>query len=301
MLGEKHAVRIITMFDKKERNMNTRFIIITILLLGTTIYAQSPEFSHFEFNQASNTVLLAWENSSNAFFEMQASTNLMAGLWGQEVGWTNILGTNPTNSVILPVDAHPDGFFRLLARRNSAGGGAFGGIALRASTNFFLRDLAGAPYMSSVALWDNNTYTYSLSTYQPKGGWNPNFSISNNQSFYYLPPMGEDIPAEWSHAYIKDWRLTSPGALPVTGDVLIEWAAFDSYSTPSNPIPDIPFVDVTVMNSDYDIVASWHLDAPVGSSMIWESYGNPDGYYHIEVDVAHILDTAYKKVYLYSQ
>ncbi|NCC62208.1 MAG: hypothetical protein EOM12_15010 [Verrucomicrobiae bacterium] len=111
--------------------------------------------------------------------------------------------------------------------------------------------------------------------------------------------MGEDRPVTWTHAYIKDWRLTSPANLLVTGNAHIQWSAFESYSTPVNPIPDIPFFIVTVINSDEVIVTNWHLETSEDTLVIWESQGNPDGYYTIKVDVAG-FETIEKQVYLHN-
>ena len=283
--------------------MKIQFMIITLLLLVTT-HAQPSKFSHFEFNQASNTVLLAWENSSNAYYEMQASTNLMSGLWEQEGGWTNILGTNPSNSIHLFTDGLPNGFFRLIARTNSPQQSTFGGIALRASSDLFFGGPDGnvplfeAPPGSFVCIYDSSNHCFICSWNGSIVGWSPFIAISNNQSFVYTPGTGENIPVEWPHAYAKDWRLISPGDLPVTGKVLIEWAAFDSYSTPSNPVPDIPVADVTIYNSDEMMVADWFMEAPVSSSVIWDSQGNPAGYYTIEVDLAGV-EIIEKQIYLY--
>ncbi|MDZ8118503.1 hypothetical protein [Pontiella agarivorans] len=277
--------------------MKIKFMIFTLLLLGTT-YAQPGEISHFEFNQASNTVLLTWENSSNAFYEMQSSTNLMSGLWGQEGGGTNVLGINPTNSYILPADDHPHAFFRLITRKNSSYYSSSDVIALRANTNLLASEWPHGYPGDQLFVWDQNTSLYNVYGYSAQHAWLGSTDITNNQSFFYLPAKVE-IPHEFSsYAYAKDWRLTSPGDLPVTGNVLIEWSAFDSHGTPSNPVPDIPVIDVTIRNSDYVIVTNWHLDAPVGSSVIWESNGNPDGYYLIDLQY---LETIEKQVYLYSQ
>jgi len=288
--------------------MNTRCNqgLAAMLLLGTmgfgTTYAQFPEFSHFEFNQASNTVLLAWESSSNAFYEMQASTNLMSGLRGEEGGWTNILGTNPANQVHLSVNGLPNGFFRLLARTNSPQQSTFDGMALRANSNLLLPGSvppSDCPAGSAVGIWDDINHAYTFTVNDAITGWtSPGLAISNNQSFFYFPSTGEDRPSAWSHAYIKDWRLISPGDLPVAGNVLIEWAAFESFGTPSNPIPDIPVIDVTIYSSDGMMVANWFMEAPVSSSVIWDSQGNPAGYYTIEVNLAD-LEIIEKQIYLY--
>jgi len=281
-----------------------------MLLLGTmgfgTTYAQSPTFSSFEYNQASNSVVLEWLNSTNAFYEMQSSTNLMTGLWGQDGGWTNILGTNPTNQVSISVDGRPNGFFRLLARTNSPQTSLGQGIAMRANSSLVWGTGGGNPpsaplSWSSVYVWDAINYTYNSSTFVAAGGWSTSLTISNNQSFIYWPSSGEGPPPDWPYAYAKDYRLISPGDLPVTGNVLIEWAAFESYSTPSNPVPDIPVVDVTIRNSDYMIITNWTIYAPVSSSTIWNSHGNPAGYYFIEVNLANdIIGIIEKQIYLYN-
>lgn len=290
--------------------MKTRYMqmLLAVLLLGNsgfgTTYAQSPKFSSFEYNQASNTVFLEWISSTNALYEMQASTNMMTGLWGQEGGWTNVLGTNPTNRIHFSDDGHPNGFFRLLARTNSPQQSTFAGMALRANSNLLFATYQGvnphdAPAGSAVCIWDESSWSYICTGNGSRSGWIPSLTVLNNQSFFYFPRIGEDRPSEWSHAYIKDWRFISPEDLPVTGSVLIEWSAFESYSTPSNPIPDITVVDVTVINSDQVIVTNWLLQASDGSSVIWESQSNPDGYYTIKVDVAG-LETIEKQVYLYN-
>lgn len=278
-------------------------LLLRILELGTT-YAQSPKFSSFEYNQASNTVFLEWESSSNALYEMQASTNLMAGLWGQEGGWTNILGTNPTNSIHFSAAGYTNGFFRLIARSNTSYGSIFSGMALRANTNLStsasgLPGGSSVPFGSLICIWDESNQGYDCSVRGLRVPWSQNLTISNNQSFFYFPSDGSAPPSEWTHAYVKDWRLVSPGDLPETGSVLIEWSAFESYSTPNNPIPDIPVAIVSVMNSDEVVVTNWTSQTSDISSFIWESQSNPDGYYTIEVDVAG-LETIAKKVYLYN-
>lgn len=286
-------------------------ILVAVLLLETfgfgTTDAQSQEFSSFEYNQASNTVILEWKNSSNALYEMQASTNLMTGLWGQEGGWTNSLGINPTNSIHLSSDGHPIGFFRLLARTNSPQQSTFDGMALRANTNLLFDGWFGgvhpseAPIGSFMCIWDESNQLYYCSGNAGRSGWVPALTVSNNQSFFYFPPPagGEDRPSEWTHAYIKDWRLSSPEELPVTGNVLIEWSAFERYSTPSNPVPNIPIVTVTIMSSEEITVTNWTSQTSDISSFMWESQSNPDGYYTIKVDVAG-LETIEKQVYLYN-
>ena len=291
--------------------MNTRCNqgLVAMLLLGTmgfgTIHAQPPAFSSFEYNQASNTVFLEWLNSTNAFYEMQASTNLTSELWGQEGGWTNILGTNPTNSVILPANGHSSAFFRLLTRKNSPQYSYGGGIALRANANLLASEYPQGNYGDAMYFWDQNTQTYSICVFGSLGGWSSRTDITNNQSFYYMSHTDPlEIPSEFSSfAHAKDWRIITPGDLPVTGNVLIEWSAFDSYSTPSNPGPEIPIVDITIRNSDYMIITNWSLFAPVSSSTIWNSHGNPAGYYDIEVYIGGEgvgIGEIYKEVYLYN-
>lgn len=289
--------------------MKTRYVqmLVAVLLLETlgfgTTDAQSQEFSSFEYNQASNTVTLEWKNSSNALYEMQASTNLIPELWGQTGGWTNILGTNPTNSIQLSADGHINGFFRLLARTNSPQQSVFSGMALRANYHLISGGIVNVspldpPIGSLICTWDN--WAFECTMNGAVGGWtSTNLEITNNQTFFYFPSTGEDLPSEWSHAYIKDWRLISPEDLPVTGSVPIEWSAFESSSTPSNPVPDIPVVYVSVMNAEEVIVTDWLLEAPSTHSVIWESHSYPNGYYRIEVDVGS-LETIRKKVYLYN-
>ena len=200
--------------------MNTRCTqgLAAMLLLGFmgfgTTYAQPPTFSSFEYNQASNSVFLEWLNSTNAFYEMQASTNLMSGLWGQEGVWKNVLGTNLTNSVVLPADGHPNGFFRLRSRSNSPQVSYFSGIALRANTNLPAAEWPAGNHYDQLLVWDQNTSSYSVYIFSVRFTWSGRTDITNNQSFYYLP-ANEDIPAEFSsYAYVKDWRLISPGGLP---------------------------------------------------------------------------------------
>jgi hypothetical protein len=232
----------------------------------------------------------------------------MTGLWGQDGGGTNILGTNPTNSIHFSVNDHSNGFFRLLARTNSPQQSTFDGMALRANSTLLFDGWFGevpptyAPNGSAICIWDATNQYYSCTQNGSRSGWVPSLTISNNQSFFYFPlhaTGGEYPPSEWTHAYLKDWRLISPEDLPVTGSVLIEWSAFESSSTPSNPVPDIPIVDVTVINSDEVIVTNCPLQAPEDTSVIWESQSNPDGYYTIKVDVAG-LEVIEKQVYLYN-
>ncbi|MDF7798651.1 hypothetical protein P4C99_04205 [Pontiellaceae bacterium B1224] len=281
-------------------------MLVAVLLLETlgfgTNDAQSQEFSSFEYNQVSNTVILKWNNSSNALYEMQASTNIISELWEQAGGWTNTLGTNLNNSIQLSTEGYKSGFFRLVARSNSRQYSAFSGMALRANSNLVTGDdsLVEVPYGSMICIWDNSNSVYHCATRGNKYPWHGYLEITNNQSFFYFPSSGEGLlPTEWTHAYVKDWRLISPNDLPVTGNVLIEWSPIDSYSTPSNPIPNIPIVNITIKNSEWSVITNWTSQIPDVSSFIWGSQNNSNGYYIIEVDVAG-LETIQKQVYLYN-
>lgn len=272
---------------------------------GIQVHGAIPQFSLFEYSQASNAVHLEWINGANAFFELESSTNLLTGLWGSDAGGTNILGTMETNSVYVSCGDSSNQFFRLITRSNSPQQRIFGGMALRANTTLVFDGFAGVPpyevpQSSLVCIWDESNTNYIWAVSDNRAGWQPSLMVSNNQSFYYFPSTGEDVPSGWSYAYAKDWRLTSPEDLPVTGDVLMEWTAFESYSTPSNPLPEIPVVNVSVMNSDEVVVTNWILQASESSSVIWESQTNPDGYYTIKVDLAG-LELIEKQVYLYNK
>lgn len=295
----------------------TMLVIALMLVLGLGHAhgaATSLEISLFEVNQISNTVHFEWGSSSNTVYELESCENLTNGVWFKEGAVGSVLGLPPTNSagVLLP-DSDSSRFFRLVAHTNSPQHTVQNAFLFRSDTNTTLNETlwdgpGSTPGGSYIHIWDDVNSNYYTSYNLNRCGfcWSPDLTLSSNQMFIYDPPpeVSPSIPDFWPpFANSRNWRLTSPDDLPVTGDVRIEWVPLESHSTSANPLPDLHSAKVEVKNSEEESVALWPALSPETSFVIWDGQNNPDGYYTITLEIGCPgdleLETIEKQVYLY--
>ncbi len=291
-------------------------VIIILTMLGverTRGQIANPELSLIEFNQVSNTVHFEWSSTSNAVYELESCANLTNGVWFKEGSVGSVLGQPPTNSASVLAGSDSSRFFRLMTHANSPQHTTQNAFLFRSDTNTTLNETlwhgpGSNPAGSYIHIWDDVNSNYYTSYNLNRCGfcWSPDLNLSSNQMFIYDPPpeVSPPIPDFWPpFANIRNWRLTFPDNVPVTGDVRIEWVPLESHSTPANPLPDLYSAKVGVKNSEEESVALWSALSPETSFVIWDGQNNPAGYYTITLEIGCPgdleLETIEKQVYLY--
>ncbi len=300
--------------------MKTHSMVVSVIVILTMSGAERTrgqvthsKLSLTEFNQVSNTIHFEWNSTSNAVYDLVSRANLTNSVWFKEDSVGSVLGQPPTNSASILASNDSSRFFRLATHTNSPQQTAQNAFLFRSDTNTTLNEtlwhgIGSTPCGSYLHIWDevNSNYYTSYNLNRCGCCWSPDLTLSSNQMFIYDPPpdVSPPIPDDWPpFANMRNWRLTSPDDLPVTGDVRIEWAPLESHGTPANPLPDLYSVKVEVKDSEEESVALWPALSPETSFVIWDGQNNPVGYYTITLEVGCPgnleLESIEKQVYLY--